>query len=75
MSKEKVKIFRLPVHSKNPMLIILNCIFLSIVILFNNINIVHARSRALAWAVYFACLLTGRKFVTTFHGTYNFEII
>ena len=47
--------------------------FISIIILFNNINIVHARSRAPAWAVYFACLITGRKFVTTFHGTYNFE--
>ena len=23
--------------------------------------------------VYFLCFLTGRKFVTTFHGTYNFS--
>ncbi len=73
VKRKKVKIFRLPVHSKNPLLIILNMFFLSIIILFNNINIVHARSRAPAWAVYFACLITGRKFVTTFHGTYNFE--
>ena len=73
VKRKKVKIFRLPVHSKNPLLIILNMFFLSIIILLNNINIVHARSRAPAWAVYFACLITGRKFVTTFHGTYNFE--
>ena len=73
VKRKKVKIFRLPVHSKNPLLIILNMFFISIIILFNNINIVHARSRAPAWAVYFACLITGRKFVTTFHGTYNFE--
>ncbi len=73
VKRKKVKIFRLPVHSKNPLLIILNMFFLSIIILFNNINIVHARSRAPAWAVYFACLITGRKFVTTFHGTYNFQ--
>ena len=37
------------------------------------INIVHARSRAPAWACYFACLATNTKFVTTFHGTYNFK--
>ena len=30
------------------------------------------RSRAPAWACYFATKITSRKFVTTFHGTYNF---
>ena len=49
VKKNKVGIFRLPVHSKNPELIIFNAIILSILILFNNINIVHARSRAPAW--------------------------
>ena len=73
VNKNKVKIFRLPVHSKNPFLIILNVIILSILILINNINIVHARSRAPAWACYLACLITGRNFITTFHGTYNFD--
>ena len=71
VKKDKVKIFRLPVHSKNPFLIIFNTIILSILILINNINIVHARSRAPAWSCYFACLITGRNFITTFHGTYN----
>ena len=73
VKKKKVKIFRLPVHSKNPFIIIINIINLSILIIFNNINIVHARSRAPAWACYLACLITGRKFITTFHGTYNFK--
>ena len=73
VQKTKVKIFRLPVHSKNPFLIILNTIILSILILINNINIIHARSRAPAWSCYFACLITRRNFVTTFHGTYNFK--
>ena len=73
VKKNKVKIFRLPVQSKNPFLIILNTIILSILILINNINIVHARSRAPAWSCYFACLITRRNFVTTFHGTYNFK--
>ena len=73
IKKDRVKLFRLPVHSKNPILIIFNTLFLIIYIFLNNINIVHARSRAPAWSCYFACLITRRNFVTTFHGTYNFE--
>ena len=73
VKKDKVKVFRLPVHSKNPILIFLNTIILSILILIKNIKIVHARSRAPAWACYLACLITRRNFVTTFHGTYNFQ--
>jgi glycosyltransferase involved in cell wall biosynthesis len=34
---------------------------------------VHARSRAPAWSCLLATKITGRKFVTTFHGTYNFD--
>ena len=73
LKKKKVKVFRLPVHSKNPFLILFNKIVLTLLILINNINIIHARSRAPAWACYLACLLTRRKFVTTFHGTYNYK--
>ncbi|MDB9793040.1 glycosyltransferase family 4 protein [Pelagibacteraceae bacterium] len=73
VNKEQVKIFRLPVHSKNPILIVFNAIILSLLIIFFKINIVHARSRAPAWSCYLACLLTNRVFVTTFHGTYNFK--
>ncbi len=73
IKKDKVKLFRLPVHSKNPILILFNAIILTILVLFNNINIVHARSRAPAWSCYIACLITRRRFITTFHGTYNFK--
>ncbi|MDC3104683.1 glycosyltransferase family 4 protein [Candidatus Pelagibacter bacterium] len=73
VKKNKVKIFRLPVHSKNPFLILFNTIVLTLLILINNINIIHARSRAPAWSCYIACILTRRKFVTTFHGTYNYK--
>jgi len=72
IDKDKVKLIRLPVHSKNPILIFLNSIILIGIILFFNITIVHARSRAPAWSCLFATKLTKRKFVTTFHGTYNF---
>ena len=73
VDKKKVKIIKLPVHSKNPILILLNSIILTLIILFLNINIVHARSRAPAWSCLIATKLTFRKLVTTFHGTYNFR--
>ena len=73
VDKKKVKIFRLPVQSKNPLLIFINSIILIGIILLNNITIVHARSRAPAWSCLLASKITGRKFVTTFHGTYNFK--
>ena len=73
VDKNKVKVFRLPVQSKNPVLIFFNALILIGIILFNNITIVHARSRAPAWSCLFATKVTGRKFVTTFHGTYNFN--
>ena len=73
VKKNKVKIFRLPVHSKNPVVILLNAILLSCLILLKKINVVHARSRAPAWSCYIACFITNTNFVTTFHGTYNFK--
>ena len=73
IDKKKVKLIKLPVHSKNPILILFNAIILVFIILFFNISIVHARSRAPAWSCFIATRLTRRKFVTTFHGTYNFS--
>ena len=73
VDKKKVKIIKLPVHSKNPILILLNSIFLTFIILSLNINIVHARSRAPAWSCLIATKITFRNLVTTFHGTYNFS--
>ena len=73
IDKKKVKLIRLPVHSKNPLMILMNSIILVGIILVFNISIVHARSRAPAWSCLFATKITRRKFVTTFHGTYNFR--
>ena len=73
VNKKKVKLIRLPVHSKNPILMFFNSIILIFIILFYNISIVHARSRAPAWSCLLAVKITRRKFVTTFHGTYNFK--
>ena len=73
VKKNKVTVFRLPVHSKNPILILLNALLIFFIIIIYNINIVHARSRAPAWSCLIATKLAARKFVTTFHGTYNFK--
>jgi len=72
VNKKKVKVIKLPIHSKNPILMIINSILLTFIILFFNISVVHARSRAPAWSCLIATKITRRKFVTTFHGTYNF---
>ena len=73
IDQKKVKLIKLPVHSKNPILMLFNSIALIFIILFYNISIVHARSRAPAWSCLIATKITRRKFVTTFHGTYNFK--
>ena len=54
-------------------MIFFNSIILIGIILYFDISIVHARSRAPAWSCLMATKLTRRKFVTTFHGTYNFS--
>ena len=71
--RDKVKVIRLPVQSKNPIIMIFNSIIIFFIILLYNIDIVHARSRAPAWSCLWACFLSRKKFVTTFHGTYNFS--
>ena len=61
----------LPVHSKNPLVMRKNIKRLQQVILENNVDIVHARSRAPAWSAMAAARLTGRHYVTTFHAAYT----
>ena len=73
INKKKVKVFKLPAQSKNPILILFNAVIISFIILAYNINIVHVRSRAPAWSCFLATKLTFRKLVSTFHGTYNFN--
>jgi glycosyltransferase involved in cell wall biosynthesis len=71
--RDKVKVIRLPVQSKNLIIIFVNSIIIFFIILFYKIDIVHARSRAPAWSCLWACFFSRKKFVTTFHGTYNFS--
>ena len=73
VNKKKVKIIKLPVHSKNPIIMFFNSIILTVIIFIKKIDIIHARSRAPAWSCLLATKITRKKFVTTFHGTYNFN--
>ena len=66
-----IKHIQLPVHSKNLFSINKNAKTLAKIIKSENIDIVHANSRAPAWACYKACKLTGTKFMTTFHAAYG----
>jgi lipopolysaccharide heptosyltransferase II len=63
--------YQLPVHRKN-LLTIITCIrALRKIILKEQIDIVHARSRVPGWVAYFACRGTKAEFITTCHGFYS----
>jgi glycosyltransferase involved in cell wall biosynthesis len=61
----------LPLLSKNPISIWRNAARLASLIRAENVTLVHARSRAPAWAAWLACQRTGTHFVTTYHGVYR----
>jgi len=65
--------FRLPLARRNPVTILYSAARLRKILLSEKIDLVHARSRAPAWAAYIACRLTGVPFVTTFHGTHRIQ--
>ena len=60
----------LPLLSRDPLTIWLNATRLESLIRSENVTLVHARSRAPAWAAWFACKRTGAHFLTTYHGVY-----
>jgi len=62
----------LPLASKNPLIIRRNIARLAQLIAREQVELVHARSRAPAWSARAAARAAGLPFVTTFHGTYNF---
>ncbi len=64
--------FTLPLERKSPLALRANVAPLAALIESEGVDLVHARSRAPAWSAYYAARRTGRPFVTTFHGAYNF---
>lgn len=63
----------LNVASKNPLVIWRNAKKIADIIRKYKVDIIHARSRAPAWSCYMAAKKTNTKFITTFHGIYNFS--
>ncbi|WP_306149722.1 MULTISPECIES: glycosyltransferase family 4 protein [unclassified Roseibium] len=63
--------FTLPVKSKNPVTLWKNAGLLSELIRAQDVDIIHARSRAPAWSSLFAARRTHIPFVTTYHGSYS----
>ena len=60
-----------PAATKNPLLMWLNARRLAKIIQRENVDIVHARSRAPAWVALGAAQHTKTSFVTTYHGSYS----
>lgn len=71
LEKAGIPHLTLPLKSKNIFTMRRNAKKLAQYIKENDINIVHARSRAPAWSAYWATKAAGVHFVTTFHGTYG----
>jgi len=65
--------FSLPLAKRNPLTIFYSALQLQKIIRSEKIDLLHARSRAPAWAAFLACKLTGVKLVTTFHGTHRIQ--
>ena len=65
--------FRLPLAQRNPFTILYSAYRLKRFIAAEGIDLVHARSRAPAWAAYLACRCSGVPLVTTFHGTHRIQ--
>lgn len=72
LALNNIKHIKLPLATKNPLIIFLNIFFLMWIIKKNKVKIVHVRSRAPAWSAFIACkMLRGIKFITTVHGAYQ----
>lgn len=63
------------VASKNPFRIWHNAKKIASIVKQHNVDVIHARSRAPAWSCAMASKSTNTKFITTFHGIYNFNNI
>ena len=63
---------KLPLNSKNPLIIFFNIFKIAWIIKKYKVKIVHVRSRAPAWSAYYACsMFRGIKLISTVHGAYD----
>ena len=64
----------MPLNTKDPLNIWLNARRLAKLIRAEQVDIVHARSRAPAWSAFWAARSTGAHFITTYHGAYGEDL-
>jgi len=74
LARVGVRHLKLPLASKNPLVMRRNAAALTEIIRHHKIDIVHARSRAPAWSAWSAARATRRRFVTTFHNAYDTDL-
>ncbi|MFY0612950.1 MAG: glycosyltransferase family 4 protein [Hyphomicrobiaceae bacterium] len=65
------ELIRLPVASKNPLQLWRNSKAIADIVTAEDVNLLHARSRAPAWSALMASRKTGTPFITTYHGAYG----
>lgn len=68
-----VKHVRLPVHSKNPFVMMITALRLRALLKKENVGVVHVRSRAPAWTTKMAVAGLPISFLATYHGTYGIK--
>jgi glycosyltransferase involved in cell wall biosynthesis len=62
---------RMPVHSKNPLVMMGNAVRLARLIRREKVTLIHVRSRAPAFSALWAAKATGVPLIATYHGVYN----
>jgi glycosyltransferase involved in cell wall biosynthesis len=60
-----------PAATKNPVRMLANASAIARIVRREQVDLVHARSRAPAWSAMWAARRTGVRFVTTYHGAYG----
>jgi glycosyltransferase involved in cell wall biosynthesis len=64
---------KLPLNKKNPWQALISFLGLKKILLDNEIDLIHARSRWPAWIGFYIARRNSIPFITTFHGVYNFK--
>ncbi len=64
----QARVIQVPIYNRGLVRRFLNVLALKRLIEQENIDIVHAHSRAASWVAYWACRLTGTAFLSTLHG-------
>ncbi|MFN3583801.1 glycosyltransferase family 4 protein [Phenylobacterium sp.] len=71
LEADGARLAQMPVHTKNPLVILGNAARLVDLIRKEKVSLVHARSRAPAFSALWAAQATGTPFVATYHGVYK----